>query len=90
MNKPTKRFVCGGVEAGIWENEQTAGDRTFTTRSVSLSRRYRNSNGEWGWSTSFRKNDLPKVAVVCDEAYRYLNTKEADEEHEGSTPAESD
>ncbi len=75
MANPKKRFVCGGVQVAIWENEQTANDRTFTVESVTFSRRYKKSDGEWDSASSFRKNDLPKLQVVCQRAYEYLNAK---------------
>lgn len=75
MANPKKRFKCGGVTAAVWENEQTANDGTFTVKSVTFSRRYKKSDGEWDSTSSFRKNDLPKLQVVCQQAYEYLNAK---------------
>lgn len=85
MSSPKKRFTCGCVEGLVWENERTVGDRRFTVACVTFSRRYKKGNGDWNSSTSFGRNDLPKVAVVCDQAYRYLNTKEPDEEPEATS-----
>ena len=76
MANPKKRFRCGGVFASVWENEQMANDGTFTVESVTFSRRYKKGNGEWDSTSSFRKNDLPKVAVVCQKAYEFLNSKQ--------------
>jgi len=75
MANPKKRFRCGAVFAAVWENEQTANDGTFTVESVTFSRRYRKSDGEWDSTSSFRKNDLPKIEIVCRKAYEFLNAK---------------
>jgi len=83
MANPKKRFKCGGVTASVWENEQTANDGAFTVESVSFSRRYRKSDGEWDSAASFCKNDLPKLQVVCQQAYEFLNAKQPQTESSG-------
>ena len=88
MSSPKKRFTCGCVEGLVWENERTVGNRRFTVASVTFSRRYKKSNGDWDSTTSFGRNDLPKLKIVCDRAYKYLNTKEPDEEREATSPSE--
>lgn len=85
MSSPKKRFTCGCVEGLVWENERAVGDRRFTVASVTFSRRYKKSNGDWDSSNSFGRNDLPKLAIVCDEAYRYLSKKGPDEETEATS-----
>lgn len=83
MANPKKRFKCGGVTAAVWENEQATNDGTFTVESVTFSRRYRKSDGEWDSTSSFRKNDLPKLQVVCQQAYEFLNAKQPQTESSG-------
>ncbi len=78
MSKARKRFVCGGVSASVWQREREADGGTFVAESVTFSRRYRRSNGTWSTARSFGKNDLPRLAVVCQKAYVFLN--ERDEE----------
>ena len=90
MASPKKRFRCGGVSASVWENEQTTSDGTFTIESVTFSRRYRKSDGQWDSVSSFRKNDLPKLEVVCRKAYEFLNTKETEQELKTEGAAEED
>ena len=88
MASPKKRFQCGGVVASVWENEQTGDDGTFTVEVVRFSRRYKNSEGKWRSSASFRKNDLPKLEVVCRKAYEFLNVREVAKETETASVAE--
>jgi len=82
MARPKKRFRCGGVSALIWENEQTTSDETFTIESVTFSRRYKKNDGQWDSTSSFRRNDLPKLEVVCRKAYEYLNERQIEPEPE--------
>jgi hypothetical protein len=88
MVSPKKRFKSGGVSALIWENEQIANDGTFTVESVTFSRRYKKNDGQWDSTSSFRKNDLPKLEVVCRKAYEFLNTKETKQEPEVENPTD--
>lgn len=88
MASPKKRFRCGGVSASVWENEQTTSDGTFTVESVTFSRRYRKSDGQWDSVSSFRKNDLPKLEVVCRKAYEFLNAKRTKDDPETASPGE--
>jgi hypothetical protein len=86
MNSPKKKFQCGGVVATVWENEQTGNEGAFTVESVGFSKRYKRNDGSWDSTNSFRKNDLPKIQLVCQKAYEYLNERRTDQEP-GSEPA---
>ncbi len=72
-NKPEKKFSTGAISATIWKNTGVGKDgKTFESHSVSLQRRYKDKTGEWKSTDSLRVNDLPKVALVIEEAFRYL------------------
>jgi hypothetical protein len=45
-------------------------------RTISLERGYKDKNGEWKSTNSFRINDLPRAALVLQEAYRYIVLKD--------------
>ncbi|MBW2124006.1 MAG: hypothetical protein JRH07_19475 [Deltaproteobacteria bacterium] len=76
MSSPKKRFVCGGVSASVWEDERESSGGTFLAKSVTFSRRYKRSDGEWDSTSSFKKNDLPRLEVVCRRAYEFLNERD--------------
>ena len=82
MSKPKKTFRCGGVNLSVWENQRKVDNRTFSVESVTLTRRFKNGEGEWDSSSSFGKNDIPKIRVVCQKAYEYMNSGESEEESE--------
>lgn len=70
---PEKKFSTGAISATVWKNTRTGKDgKVFETHSVNLQRRYANRSGQWMTTNSLRVADLPKAALVLDEAYRYL------------------
>ena len=82
MSKPKKTFRLGCAVAAVWENERGVGDETYPFQSVTLSRRYKDNHGQWASSNSFNKNDLPKLKIVVQRAYEYMNSSESEEESE--------
>lgn len=71
-NMPEKRFSTGGIVATIWKNTQNSNGKEYEYKTVSLQRRYADKQGQWQSSSSMRLNDLPKAALVLEEAYKYL------------------
>jgi hypothetical protein len=85
MAKPKKRFRSGGVRAAVWVNERTTSEGIFRAESITFSRRYKKSDGQWDSTGVFRKNDLPKLEVVLRQVYEFLNTKEIQQESKGKS-----
>jgi len=72
-NQPEKKFSTGAISATVWKNVGVSKDgKPFESHSVSLQRRYKDKTGQWQSTNSLRVNDLPKVALVIEEAFRYL------------------
>jgi len=78
--RPVKKFRAGAVSVSIWSNDVEGKDTTFNT--ISLDRVYKDKEGEWQNSGSFRVNDLPKAMVVLNKAYEYLLTSKPKAEAE--------
>jgi hypothetical protein len=72
MARPEKKFRCGAVEAAVFVNEIEKGGKTLRLKKVSIQKRYRDGDGNWNSTNSYDANDLPKLKLVADEAYRYL------------------
>ena len=79
MNKPEKKFTCGPVSASIWAESKTVDGEMVKFYSVNINRVYKkdnsdgdNNKGEWQYTNKFRTEDLPKVALVANEAYKYI------------------
>jgi hypothetical protein len=71
-NKPEKKFRAGAVSATVWKNSQEKDGYEFEFFSISLERIYKDKQGEWKNTASLRITDLPKAALVLNEAYKYV------------------
>lgn len=79
-NTPEKKFRAGVVSATVWLNEGQSKEGNSTQwRSISLQRGYKDNNEQWQNTNSFRINDLPRAALVLQQAYEYLVTKQSEE-----------
>jgi hypothetical protein len=61
-------FKVGRVRAAVWANEGETG----VWHSVTLSRLYKDKDGNWQDSTSFFPEDLPLLIKAADQAHTYL------------------
>ena len=77
MNKPEKKFNCGSISASIWANTKTVNGETVDFHSVTINKAYKEGD-EWKYTDSFNIEDLPKVALVANEAYKYIRLKSTD------------
>jgi len=75
-NLPEKKFRAGAIAATVWKNQGQGKDGIVNYSTISLERGYKDKNGAWKSTTSFRINDLPRAALVLEEAYRFLVLKE--------------
>lgn len=80
-NKPSEKFKCGNVTATIWENKaKTKDGKEYSFFNVAIERNFKNDKDEWNKSSSFMKNDLPKVELVTRKAFEYLSLNKDDKE----------
>ena len=77
MNKPEKKFNCGSISASIWANTKVVNGETVKLYSVTINKAYKDSE-DWKYTDSFNIEDLPKVALVANEAYKYIKLKSTD------------
>lgn len=77
MTQPERRFSAGAVVAAVWQNEGKNKDgQVVGYKTVSLQRRYKDKEGIWKSTSSFRISDLPRAALVLHKAYEFLVLKE--------------
>ena len=82
--KPVKKYKVGGVQAAIWENQAlNPQGQQETFHSVTMERRYKDKEGNWKTSESFRAGDLPKAILLLSKAYEFVALKEVDQENGG-------
>ncbi len=75
MQKPEKKFSCGPISASIWVNTKVVSGETVKFYSVTINKAYKEGE-EWKYTNSFNIEDLPKVALVATEAYKYIRLVE--------------
>ncbi|MHC4534768.1 MAG: hypothetical protein ACYS6K_12520 [Planctomycetota bacterium] len=81
MSKPEKRFRCGPISASIWVEGKTVEGKIVKFHSVSIDKAYKDGD-EWKHTSSFAVEDLPKVALLADEAYKHLRLRESESQED--------
>ena len=67
-NKPVLEHKVGAIQGSAWKNEGQNGPY-FT---VSIRRFYKNAEGAWKRTKTFRLKDMPAVAQVATELNRQI------------------
>ena len=75
-NEPIKQFFARNVSGSVFQSEGMKDGRSFKTFSVSFSRSYKDKDGKWAYSSSFRAQDLPKLTVVTRQLYDWFVSQE--------------
>ncbi len=70
-NKPNKVFRCGAVRASIWANRRVMQDAVVEVHSIRIEKSYKEGD-QWKQTMTLSTEDLPKAAIVAQEAYKYL------------------
>ena len=70
--QPEHKFKAGAVEVAVWKNEGENGD----FNSVSIHRSYKDKEGNWQSTNSFKANDLPKALIALGKAYECIALKQ--------------
>jgi len=77
MQRPEKKFSCGSISASIWANTKIVTGETVKFYSVTITKTYKEGES-WKYTDSFDIEDIPKVALVANEAYKYIRLKSTD------------
>ena len=64
MAQPLARFRAGSVSCALWEDEIVVDGTTKSVLKASVSRRYKDRDGNWKSSQSFARNEIP-LAIHC-------------------------
>ena len=68
-NQPAHEIGLGCIRASIWSNQSKTGRPWFT---VTTSRSYKDGEGSWNDSKSFRDYDLPILGDVLEMAQAWI------------------
>jgi hypothetical protein len=66
---PVHEVRLGRIRATVWQNESENGDAWF---SVTISRSYKDSKGEWRTANSYGRDDLLVVSECCRLAFLWV------------------
>ena len=75
MNAIEKQFSTGAIQATIWNNWKSSQLGNSNLFTISLTRRYKDRQGNWKSTNNFSPTDLPKAKLVIEKAYEYLMLK---------------
>ena len=67
---PEKQFKAGPIYVTVWCKDNGKG----VSREISVSRRFKDGNGCWVSTGILRLNDIPKVVMLLQDAYRFIAT----------------
>lgn len=75
-NTPVDKIQVGPVTLSVWENVVTKGKDEFTNTSVSFQKSYKDKDGKWQTSQSFKDSELLYVIMACQERLKRKYLKE--------------
>ena len=80
VNKNPARVIhCGPVKASIWSNARLLDDAVVELYSIRIDKSYKDGQ-EWKSTVTFNAEDLPKVAMVANEAYKFIRLRSSQED----------
>jgi len=62
----------GALSCAIWHNKSEKG---FEYPTFSFQRSYKDKDGNWQNTDSYRKSDLLRLAHLCEKAYDFAESK---------------
>ena len=75
--KPIKDFRAGNIQASVWRNEVHKDGETVVRHSVRIQKQYRKEDGDYENTDYYFPNDLPKLILVAQDAFRFITLKES-------------
>jgi hypothetical protein len=67
---PAVEFRIGRIRATVWENSHPEKGKWF---SITLTRSYKDNQGQWRTASSFGRDDLLAVGEVTRMAFHWIN-----------------
>ena len=74
MDKPLRTFRCGSITAAVWSDSRVVNNEIVEMHSIRIDRAYKDGD-KWKNTCTFSAEDLPKVALVANEAYKFLRLR---------------
>ena len=74
--KPVEKFRAGQVSCALWENEINVNGTVKTVLKASVSRRYKDKDGNWKTAQSFSRNEILLAVYCLEKAFDAIITSE--------------
>lgn len=72
VDKPVQSWKEQGIDCAIWSKQaKNAEGESFTSLSISLSKSYKDKNGEWQRTNYMNTKDLPIAIDLLSKALLY-------------------
>lgn len=81
---PVKEFRSSALSVAIWRNESQEEGKTIVKHSVRPQKRYRDDSGTWQDSSYLFPDELPKMIMLLNKAYEFIQLKEGKDAEEAS------
>ena len=88
-SKPRQKFQAGQVSCAVWENEIEVNGEPRTMLKATVSRHYKDREGNWKTSQSFSMNEVPKAIFVLFQAYESMVCGSAEDRINGAVEEET-
>ena len=75
---PDKVFQCGSVKAAIWIDSKVHNNAMVEFHSIKFNRCYKEDE-EWKYTNTFNAEDLPKLALIATEAYKFIRLRSSEQ-----------
>lgn len=79
MSDPIKTFRCGAITAAVWLESKVIDQALVEMHSIKITKSYKDGE-EWKYTHSLSVEDLPKVALVANEAYKFIRLRVSDKD----------
>lgn len=65
-NGPVKKYQFGNVTVNVWENRVGNGKDSFVSQSISITKSFKDKEGNWKNSESFQYKEIPFIIMALD------------------------
>jgi len=72
QQKPIADFSIGSIQASVWPKEKERGGETVVRYSVKIQKQYRKDDGDFQDTDYYFQDELPRLILVAQEAYKFL------------------
>ena len=77
---PAFSIRVGAVNASCWKNQIEVNGQKIDVYNTQIDRSYKDKEGNWKKTGSYKLNDLPKVILAANKCFEYIATLKKESE----------